>query len=66
MDLVKIETAVGRAGDGQMAVMYGIKRTAKERDAARMVFGGGAVRLRYGQCASQENCSSSVPSSQSG
>jgi hypothetical protein len=46
--------------------MYGIKRTAKERDAARMVFGGGAVRLRYGQCASQENCSSSVLSSQSG
>jgi hypothetical protein len=34
--------------------MYGIKGTAKERDTARMVFGGGAVRLRYGQCASQE------------
>src|SRR5882724_6432138 len=34
--------------------MNGIKGTAKERDAARMMFGGGAVRLRYGQCASQE------------
>jgi len=37
--------------------MNGIKGTAKERDAARMMFGGGAVRLRYGQCASQESLS---------
>jgi len=37
-----------------VAVMNGIEGTAKERDTSRMVFGGGAVRLRYGQCASQE------------
>ena len=54
MDFVEIETAVGGAGDGQVAVVNGIERTAKESDAARLVFGSGAVRLRYGQCASQE------------
>jgi hypothetical protein len=34
--------------------VYGIERTAKERDTSRLVFCGGAVRLRGGQCASQE------------
>src|SRR6266446_4867701 len=54
MDFVEIKTAVGSAGDRQVAVVNGIKGTAKERDAARMMLGGGTVRLRYGQCASQK------------
>ena len=53
MDFVEIKTAVGSAGDGQVAIMNRIEGAAKERDTARMVFGGGAVRLRYRQCASQ-------------
>src|SRR5256884_788119 len=31
----------------------GIERAAEQGDAARMMFRGGAVRLRYGQCASR-------------
>jgi hypothetical protein len=31
-----------------------IERTSKQRDAARMMFDGGALRLRGGQYASQE------------
>ena len=54
MNLVEIEAAVGGASYGEMAVMDGVERAAKERDAARMMFCGGAVRLRYGQSASQE------------
>ena len=57
MDFVEIETAVGGARDGEMAVMNGIEGTAKERDAARMMFGGGAVRLRGGQCFSRKKFS---------
>jgi hypothetical protein len=64
MEFVKIETAVGGAGDGKMAVVDGIERTAKERDAARMMFCGGAVRLRGGQCFSQKNFQLSVVSFQ--
>jgi hypothetical protein len=30
-----------------------VERAAKKRNAARMMFCGGAVRLRCGQCASQ-------------
>ena len=55
MDFVKIETAVGGSGNSEMAVVNGIERAAKERDTARMVFGGGAVRLRCGQCVSEES-----------
>jgi len=40
-----------------MAVVDGIERTAKERDAARVMFSGGAVRLRGGQCFSQKKFS---------
>ena len=49
MDFVKIKTAVGGAGDGKMAVVDGIERTAEKRDTARMMFSGSAVRLRSGQ-----------------
>ena len=49
MNFIEIEAAVGGAGHGEMAVVDGIERTAKERDAARMVFCGGAVGLGYGQ-----------------
>jgi hypothetical protein len=54
MHFVEIETAVGGAGDGEMAVVDGVERTAKERDAARVMFSSGAVRLRDGQCFSQK------------
>jgi hypothetical protein len=54
MDLVKIEAAVGGAGHGEMAVMNRIEGAAEERNAARVKFGGGAMRLRCGQCASRE------------
>ncbi len=64
MHFVEIETAIGGARDGKMAVMNGVERTAKERDAARMMFGGGAVRLRCGQCVSEKSFQSSVFSSQ--
>ncbi len=54
VQFVEIESPVGCAGHGNMAAVNGIERAAKKRDAARMVFDGGAVRLRYRQCASQE------------
>ena len=54
MHFIEIEATVGGPGDTQMTAMNGIKRTAKKRDTARMMFCGGAVRLRSGQCASQE------------
>jgi hypothetical protein len=53
MNFVEIKTAVGGAGDGEMAVVNRVERAAKKCDAARMMFCGGAVRLRCGQCASQ-------------
>jgi hypothetical protein len=62
MEFVKIETAVSGARDGEMAIVYGIERTAKKRDTARMMFCGGAVRLRGGQCFSQKSFQSSVSS----
>ena len=49
MDFVEIEAAVCSAGDSKMAVVDGIERAAKERDAARMMSCGGAVRLCGGQ-----------------
>jgi hypothetical protein len=39
----------------------GIKRTAKERDVARMMFCGGAVRLRGGQLVSKKVVSRQYP-----
>jgi hypothetical protein len=38
-----------------MAVVDGIEGTAENRDAPRMMLCGGAVPLRYGQCASRES-----------
>jgi hypothetical protein len=64
MHFVEIKTAVRGARNGKMAVMNGIERAAKKRDTARMMFRGGAVRLRSGQCFSQEGFQSSVFSSQ--
>jgi len=49
VEFVEIEAPVGGAGDGKMSVVDGVKGTAKNRDAARMMFCGGAVRLRGGQ-----------------
>ncbi len=49
VEFVEIETPVGGAGDGKMAVVDWVKRTAENRDAARMMFCGSAVRLRGGQ-----------------
>jgi len=49
VEFVEIETPVGGAGDGKMAVVDGVEGTAENRDAARMMFCGGAVRLRGGQ-----------------
>jgi len=49
VEFVEIEAPVGGARDGKMAVVDGVKGTAKNRDAARMMFCGGAVRLRGGQ-----------------
>src|SRR5207245_8764774 len=51
---VEIESPVGCAGHVNMATVNGIERAAKKGDAARIVFDGGAVRLRYRQCVSQE------------
>jgi hypothetical protein len=39
----------------------GIERTAKKRDAARMMFCGGAVRLRGGQLVSKKVVSRKYP-----
>jgi hypothetical protein len=53
MNFVEIETAIGGAGDGKMAVMNRVERATKNGDTAWMVFGGGAaVGLRGGQCCS--------------
>jgi hypothetical protein len=53
MNLVEIETAVGGAGHGKMAAVNRIKGPAEERNTARMMLSGGAMRLRCRQCASQ-------------
>jgi hypothetical protein len=53
MDFVEIEAAVGGAGYGQVTVVYGVEGSAKQRDAARMMFDAGALRLRCGQYPSQ-------------
>src|SRR5467141_3704711 len=55
VELVEIKTPVSGTSNGKMAVVDGIEGTAKNRDAPRMMFCGGAVRLRCGQCASRES-----------
>ena len=54
VQFVEIESPVRRVGHGNMATVNGIERAAKKGDAARVVFDGRAVRLRYRQCVSQE------------
>jgi hypothetical protein len=54
MNFVEIETTIGGAGDREMAVVDGVERATKKRDTARMMLGGGAVRLSDGQCDSCE------------
>src|SRR5215472_7489544 len=54
MQFVEIEPPVGCAGHANVTTVNGIERAAKQSDAARMEFGGSAVRLRYRQCASHE------------
>jgi len=49
MQFVEIKTPVGRSRDRKMAVVDGIERTAENRNAARMMLRGSAVRLRCGQ-----------------
>jgi hypothetical protein len=46
VNLVEIESPVRRSCHGKMAVVNGVKRSAKQRDAAWMMFCGGALRLR--------------------
>src|SRR5690348_10873582 len=58
MNLVEVEAAVGGAGDGEMAVVDGVERATKKRDAAGMMFSGGAVRLGGGQRGSVEDACS--------
>jgi hypothetical protein len=54
MNFVEIEAPVGGARYRKMAGVNGIERASEERDAARMMFRGGAVRLGGGQYASRE------------
>jgi hypothetical protein len=46
MNLVEIESPVSGSSYRQVPVMNGIKRSAKKRDAAWVMFCGGAMRLR--------------------
>jgi hypothetical protein len=54
MDFVEVEAAIRGASDGEVAIVNWIERAPEQRDATRVVPGGGAMRLRGGQCASQE------------
>src|SRR5260370_721761 len=45
VELVEIKTPVSGTSNGKMAVVDGIEGTAKNRDAPRMTFCGGSVRL---------------------
>jgi len=53
MHLIEIESPVRGPRHAQMPVVNRIERPAEKRDAARMMFCGGAVRLRGRQCFSQ-------------
>src|SRR5579872_2213596 len=46
MNLIKIESPVSGPGNSEMPVVDRIERSAKKRDAAWMMFRGGAMRLR--------------------
>ena len=54
VDPVEIEAAVCGARYGQVAIVNRVKGSAEQGDAARVMFCGGALRLRGGQYASQE------------
>src|SRR5215470_12617216 len=54
MHFVEVEPPVGGAREAKMTAVDGIERAAKQRDAARMVFCGYALRLRGRQCASRD------------
>jgi hypothetical protein len=54
MDFVEIETAVCGAGHGEVAIVNRVEGAAEERDTTRVVLCGGAMRLRSGQYASEE------------
>jgi hypothetical protein len=54
MDFIEIEAAVGGAGHGEVAIVNGVERAAEQRDTTRVMLCGSAMRLRGGQCASQE------------
>src|SRR6266481_7827798 len=54
MNFVEIESPVRGSRHGKMPGMNRIERASKQCDTARMVFCGGALRLRGGQCVSQE------------
>lgn len=53
MNFVEIEASVGGAGHGEVAVVNWVEGTAEQRDTTRVMFCGGAMRLRCGQCASE-------------
>ncbi len=54
MNFVEIESPVRGSCHGKMPGVNRIERASKQRDAAGMVFCGGALRLRGGQYASRE------------
>src|SRR5216684_2493687 len=54
VNFVEIESPVRGSRHGKMPGVNRIERASKQRDAARMVFCGGALRLRGGQYASRE------------
>ena len=53
VNFIEIEAAIGGTRHAKVSAVDGIERAAEQGDAARMMFRGGAVRLRYGQCASR-------------
>ncbi len=54
MNFVEIETPVGGASHGEVAIVNRVEGTAEQRDTTRVMLCGGAMRLRGGQCASRE------------
>ena len=54
MNFVEVETAIRGARNGEVAIVDGVEGAAEQCDTTRVVFCGGALRLRGGQYASQE------------
>jgi len=54
MNLIEVKAAVSGAGHCEVAAVNRVEGSAKERDTARMMLSGGAMRLRGRQCAPQE------------